>query len=713
MARKQKGSQELIFSVLGDVSGLQETTTKMLRIMSSFVKGINKRMAKIGQISSLMSSVSQIPVEGVSRIEEQRERISPDKLELQREVAREEHAKRIEVIKQKELDANREILRLQELQSKIKGKGSKSAKEEMQKQIDGQKTILEKLSSSRDTSAKILESTIAYIDRLERMYNLGEPVVSSRLYGDQKKKIDETVQTQYFYSGEKAQTLEGANVDLLQREITTTQKIKNLVDGTTDTYIRTVVEQQKLVNGTTLWEKVLDTADKSTTKLNTKTEKLRKNMQSVSSRAEVLKEQLRLVENELTKQGLSEKKVLSLAQRRLSLQKQIEKAQNPKKAKRKDFFSTLFERFKSVAIYRTIRNTLKEIVNAFTESLSGIAIKSDAFNESFSKITSSIKQVKYSMGVAFYQILIVLQPIITNLSNIVVNFANGLAYLMAKLTGASSYLKINTEYFKDYRDSINGALLEFDDFTTLSSNTDIDYSKMFKEVKTDTESWAKGLGDAIAPLTTISTLVGLIFGPKILGWIKQTTDGIKTFYNSGIMPIASTVSGIFLVIDGIFGIINWDEQTHWLTKVLDLIKLIAGTLAVVFGIWSMITKGSVGWVKAVAGISAAVGLAGTVVGGIAGYENGGNFRTGDFFVANENGNTELIASSNSGGGSVMNLDQWAQISEASFFNALSRYDAAQNGGSGGLDMDKLGTAIARSSGFRNEINRRNVGLNLV
>jgi hypothetical protein len=236
---------------------------------------------------------------------------------------------------------------------------------------------------------------------------------------------------------------------------------------------------------------------------------------------------------------------------------------------------------------------------------------------------------------------------------------------------------------------------------------------MFEEVDTETASFTKELENTIAPLTTILTLMTLIFGPKMLKWIKDIFSGIKTFYNSGIMPMATVLSGAFLILDGILGIINWDESTHWLTKVLDLLKAVAGTLAVVFGIWSMITHGTVGWVKAVAGISAAVGLASTVIGGIAGYANGGNFRTGDFFVANENGNTELIASSNSGGGSVMNLDQWAQISEASFFNALSRYDAAQNGGSGGLDMDKLGTAIARSSGFRNEINRRNVGLNLV
>ena len=49
-----------------------------------------------------------------------------------------------------------------------------------------------------------------------------------------------------------------------------------------------------------------------------------------------------------------------------------------------------------------------------------------------------------------------------------------------------------------------------------------------------------------------------------------------------------------------------------------MVKLIAGALAVVFGIWSMITHGTVGWVKAVAGIAAAVGLASTVAGGIAG-----------------------------------------------------------------------------------------------
>ena len=714
MAAKGKGNtQDLTFRILGDVKGLEKTTIAMMRIINSFVKKINKSFSNIGKLQKITAEASKIPIEGYSRIEEQRERISPEKTKEQKEATLEDFKSKRKKLEAERLEITEKINKLEHERDTLIGdkrtKAYKNVVAVLNKEIENQKNLLDINTANSKMAWDNMKETMKLIRMQERQYQLGAPVISSKTYTDKNKSVEETTREQYYYSGKIARTVDGQKVKLLQKEKTITQKVKDLNTGNVETLQRVVVEQQRLVSGNRLiWETVDGTA-KKTTELNAETEKYREKMNSIKKPVEVLEEKLRRVKETLKQQGLSEDKINSLTAQRLNLEKQIEKLKKPKKT----FFSTLFERFKSVAIYRTIRNVLKEIVNAFKESLSGIAMKSDAFNESFSKITSSIEQVKASMGVAFYQVLIVLEPVITNLSNLVVNFANGISYLMAKVSGSNTYLKVNTEYLKNYRDAMQGTLLEFDDFTTLSSNQNMDYDKMFEEVKTDTADWTKELEGAIAPLTTILTLMTLIFGPKMFKWIKEIGTGIKTFYTSGIMPMASVLSGAFLILDGILGIINWDESTHWLTKVLDLVKLIAGALAVVFGIWSMITHGAVGWVKAVAGIAAAVGLAATVTSGITGYANGGNFRTGDFFVANENGNTELIASSNSGGGSVMNLDQWAQISEASFFNALSKYDAAQNGQSGGLDIDKLGTAIARSNGFRNEINRRNVGLNLV
>ena len=144
-------------------------------------------------------------------------------------------------------------------------------------------------------------------------------------------------------------------------------------------------------------------------------------------------------------------------------------------------------------------------------------------------------------------------------------------------------------------------------------------------------------------------------------------------------------------------------------------------MAVTFGILSL-TKAAQS-AKTVVGLVAGVATVGALITGaiasskkagqdIQSFATGGSFQTADMFYANENGRTELIASNNSGGGAVMNLDQWASVSETSFYNALSRYGAAQNQKNNGFDMNAFGKAVARNTGFINEMNRRNANLSI-
>lgn len=481
-------------------------------------------------------------------------------------------------------------------------------------------------------------------------YNLGKPVISRKVLKENGKIMGEEISSsRYWATGE---TVEGK--DLLMRELNTVKKIKDTRSGTEKVINRIIKQQQVMTQNGVVWKTVLDETNETAKKFSL-----------------------------FDKNGP---------------------------------IATFFKRFKSVAIYRLIRSIIKDITASFTESLSGIAIKNDAFNESFSRITSSMQQLKATLGAAFYQIIIALEPIITSLSGAIVNLANVISYLSAKMNNQGKFVKINTEYLKDYRDTIGGALLEFDEFTTLSSNG-LDYNKLFVEQETATADMSKELKDAKETLGNILKIVLTISGIKLVGWLMtgglQTVNTALALIKGNLGGNFAIIGGIFGFVDGLFSILNWDETTSGLRKVIDVLQTVASVAAVAFGFMSMLSNPFAGTAKIIAGAATILAVGTTVGKTIGTFANGGNFRTGDFFVANENGNTELIASSNSGGGSVMNLDQWAQISEASFFNALARYDAAQNGGSGGLDIDKLGTAIARSSGFKNEINRRNVGLNLV
>lgn len=84
------------------------------------------------------------------------------------------------------------------------------------------------------------------------------------------------------------------------------------------------------------------------------------------------------------------------------------------------------------------------------------------------------------------------------------------------------------------------------------------------------------------------------------------------------------------------------------------------------------------------------------------YSSGGGFNTADLFYANENGAVELVASSNAGGGAVMNMEQL----RSAVYDGV--YAAIQAGGGRGegtvvLDGVKVGKLVAR--GVYNEGSR--------
>ena len=79
-----------------------------------------------------------------------------------------------------------------------------------------------------------------------------------------------------------------------------------------------------------------------------------------------------------------------------------------------------------------------------------------------------------------------------------------------------------------------------------------------------------------------------------------------------------------------------------------------------------------------------------------------------YALAGESG-AEVVAQGSAGTG-VLNVDQFADA----MVSALVRYGAARDTSNGTtivLDGNKVGQLVASNAGFRNEANRRNVGLN--
>lgn len=442
----------------------------------------------------------------------------------------------------------------------------------------------------------------------------------------------------------------------------------------------------------------------------------------ITNKSDILRKKLEMINAEMQKSGLSEKQLVQLKSQQLSIQEQIANAEGKKP---KVPFSNLLKSFGSIAVYRAIRTVIKEITQAFTEGIGGLARYNSEVNQSMTKLTSNFAQVKASISVALYQPLIAIEPIITAVSQSIVHLSNGLSFLFAKLRGANTYMKINTQYLKDYKSALDGTLLSFDTFETLGKGQGIDYSQMFEEVETASSSFANELGNVKNILLEIAGILSAIAGYKIAKWIanggiKKLTDGlgginkkIKDISTAGLIAGAS-FSFITSIINLIDVIKNWDSQSL-VTKITAITAAAAGLAAVVFSILAAIP--AIGHTAVFKALAIGTTAAGTLMGVVSAmkFADGGMMNTKSFngagtmyAIAGESG-AEVVATGSAGTG-VLNVDQFADA----MVSALVRYDAARDTSNGTtivLDGNKVGQLVASNVGFRNEANRRNAGLN--
>lgn len=380
---------------------------------------------------------------------------------------------------------------------------------------------------------------------------------------------------------------------------------------------------------------------------------------------------------------------------------------------------SLLTSIKRVAIYRAIRGVLKAIANAFKEGFGNLAQFSDEVNQKMSQLTSSFTIIKNSVAVTFLPLLNAITPIVQKVAQGIAEVANAISYLSALLTKSSTYLKVNTEYFKEMNKQAR--LLSFDTFEKLQGGNDT--GKMFSEESVqDAFSVNEELGKSLATLGLISGVVVTIGASKLITWLKsgglqKVADILGGDMFTNLSAIGGIVAGVWMAIDGIHGILDWNETTSGLQKAFDILKTILGVAAALAGTVAVImamTGGAAGAVKVATAIS--LGLAASAmfvkaaeVGTIKNHAFGGDYNSADLFYANENGQTELIASTNSGGGAVMNMQQ---LESAIYSGMVKAMASGENGESAiYLDGNKVGTFIAGNNGFRSEANRRNTGLN--
>lgn len=430
----------------------------------------------------------------------------------------------------------------------------------------------------------------------------------------------------------------------------------------------------------------------------------------LNSLRDVQTAQLDIINKKLQDENLSEEEQIKLKKQALSLEKAM------KGTGEKNLFSAI----KRVAVYRAIRGALKAITNAFKEGFSNLAQFSDEVNQTMSQLQSSFTIIKNSVAVAFLPLVNLITPIIQRLSVGIAGLANAISYLTAKMQGNATYLKVNVDYLKKFNEQ--SRLLSFDTFEKLGSGTDV--SGMFEEVQVS-EGISKisdDLNEVSYALMGIAGTLAIIGGSKVIKFITDGSlaKGIKSIGNaikSGYGEIALWVAAVALLAAGIVDIASsWDNANFegWEKGIVILTASFVG-LATAIAAAAMAIQGIKG-AGAVLALSAALAGATLLIGTEISkatkpknYAFGGDYSSADLFYANENGQTELIASTNSGGGAVMNMQQ---LESAIYSGMVKAMASGENGESAiYLDGNKVGTFIAGNNGFRSEANRRNTGLN--
>lgn len=189
--------------------------------------------------------------------------------------------------------------------------------------------------------------------------------------------------------------------------------------------------------------------------------------------------------------------------------------------------------------------------------------------------------------------------------------------------------------------------------------------------------------------------------------IAKTMDGSDKAIFNGIALAATFGSAITQVCGGVYDLVtNWNNMSD-MEKGITIMETAAGVIIALASALALFKLAGTGGVVAmlVGGALIAATIATFVMDtkksaeAIKTRRAGGGFNTADLFYANEDGNVELIASSNSGGGAVMNMEQLRSAVYDGVFAAMTE-GGSRSPGVVVIDGVKAGKLVA--SGVYNE-----------
>jgi len=429
--------------------------------------------------------------------------------------------------------------------------------------------------------------------------------------------------------------------------------------------------------------------------------------------------------------------------------KQMEKLQNASKQS-SSWIGKLMGRIRNISIYRMIRSGIRWLTSGVSEGLKGLAEYSGDVNDTLSNLKNSLGQIRNTLAISFASVLQTLEPIITKLSDLLVDLVNSFNLAMAKMQGKNVYTKAK-KAADDYSKSAEKARkLSFDTFEVLSGGDEKSPTKdLFEEgnIAEDTNKLSETLFTVLKTIKDIAGVVGTL--------IKQVVD-------AGILDnLMDIMSNIVIAIGQIISTLVTSGAMKTILEVIGEITTVAGTLLgffasivsalsemgalkpIIYGLvaaWAaykaiMVAVTIATWAKtsadiaqksvatwgafAIAGaaiVGAAVGATAAIISKVNGYETGGIPDKSELFYMNENGVPEALVNTGGSQTNVINIDQLSEGMRRGFIQAIydtNLLDTIRDNGNTTImvDRDVLGQTVASSAGFRNEANRRNANLN--
>ena len=226
-----------------------------------------------------------------------------------------------------------------------------------------------------------------------------------------------------------------------------------------------------------------------------------------------------------------------------------------------------------IVLYRAIRSAMAEIKKAIQSSQEDLAKFDSGYNETLSKLVTSLDVLKASMGLIIRPFVEVIEPVIGNIVDLFAQVGNYISYATAKSKGLSNYIKINSDYAKDFLESLQQAnnLLSFDKFEVLQKQETKDiYEKASVADGIDASENIKHIGDFIMNGST--SLESVI---NILEQIVKLLEPLRLL--EPLSTISGIVDGILDVVEGIFTL-NFDLLNTGIERIIAEIVISIGNI---------------------------------------------------------------------------------------------------------------------------------------